>query len=80
MTTLPPEEKLDINIALRELPPLTRAAALIVSLIEDDPTAAAPLTLISVAARMARHLPPSVRLRVLWHLLETAQEIDAQLN
>jgi hypothetical protein len=72
------EEK--INEALRELPPINRAAALIVSLLDDECALATVLTLISVAARMARHLPPSQRLRLIWHLLECAWELDAQWN
>jgi hypothetical protein len=43
-----PEQKIDD--ALRELPPLDRAAALVASLIQDEPCVpAAVLTLISVA-------------------------------
>jgi hypothetical protein len=74
-----PEEKIDA--ALRELPALDRASALVVSLIQDEPCVpAAVLTLVSVAARMARYLPPSQRARITWHLLECAEALDAQWN
>ncbi len=75
---LSPEEKL--NSVLRELPPLDRAAALVVSLLDDECAPATALTLISVAVRMARQLPLAVRMRVIWHLLETAAEINASWN
>jgi hypothetical protein len=81
MTRLP-DEMLDIHVALSALSPLERAAKLCVSLIEDDQSPAVILTLISVAARMARSggLPPNIQTAVLWHLLEAASELDARWN
>lgn len=58
-----------------------RASALIVSLIEDEPCApVAVLTMISAAARMARHLPPAQRLRIAWHLAESALSLSTRWN
>jgi hypothetical protein len=74
-----PEEKIDA--ALRELPPLDRVTALIISVLEDEACApAAALTLISVGARMSRHFSPSQRLAIAWRLLEEAERIGAQWN
>jgi hypothetical protein len=75
-----PNETLELHEVLRTLSPVERSAALIVSLIEDDKSAAVILTLCATAAKLARYLPSGVQTRVAWHLAEILEELNARWN
>ena len=56
-----------------------RLSALVVSIILDDSRALpAVANIISVAGIMARRLSPAERAAIVWHLRETAEEIEAR--
>jgi hypothetical protein len=68
-----------LHDALVGLPLHDRLAALVCSIIADDPRAMhAAANMISVAGIMARRLSPAERAAIAWHLLATAEEIDAR--
>jgi hypothetical protein len=68
-----------INETLSGLPLNERCAALIVSLIQDDPRAVtAVASIVSVAAVMARHLRPEQRAAISFHLKRAADELAAR--
>jgi hypothetical protein len=70
-----------IHETLTGLPLHDRLAALVISVLEGESRAPMAIgTLIAVASILARHLPPSQRAAIAWHLSAAAEEIDAQWN
>jgi hypothetical protein len=68
-----------LHDVLAGLPLHDRLAALVCSIIADDPRALQSVAnVISVAGVMAKHLPSAERAAIVWHLLETAEEVDAR--
>jgi hypothetical protein len=75
----PTDDAHALHDVLVGLPLHDRLAALVCSIIEDDPRAtSAVASIISVAAIMAKHLSPTERVAIVWHLLATAEEIEAR--
>ncbi len=69
----------DINTAPLNVPMEDRLAALACAVISDAPRACdAVCDLISLAAVLARQLPPAARLAIAWHMLEEIQAINAK--
>ncbi len=70
-----------INDALLNCPMPDRLAALVCSILSDEPYAAfAICDVVSVAGIMARQLPQAQRLLVAWALVEEAQAVSAKWN
>ena len=68
-----------VNDALAGLPLHDRLAALIVSIIADDPRAMNSVAnLIAVATLMAKHLPAAEQTGVAWYLREAAAELETK--
>jgi hypothetical protein len=77
--TRTPDEVLSSHEALRALPPDVLASALIVALLEDEKDLAVTiLTMVAVAAKMAKYLPVDLRTQIVWHLSEVIAELDAR--
>ena len=74
----PPEAERAVNDALAGLPLHDRLAALIVSIIADDPRAMNSVANIAVATLMAKHLPAAEQTGVAWYLREAAAELETK--
>jgi len=74
-----PTDACALHDVLAGLPLHDRLAALVCSIIADDPRAPqAVANIISVVAMMAKHLPPAERAAIVWHVLDTFEGIDAR--
>jgi hypothetical protein len=71
----------DINDALIDVPMHDRLAALMCSIVSDEPRATEAICdFVAVTGMMARQLPAAQRLRIAWAMLEEVQAIGAQWN
>jgi hypothetical protein len=71
----------EVNDALLNVPMPDRLAALMCSIVSDEPRAThAIYDFVAVAGIMARQLPPAQRLLIAWALVEEAQAIGARWN
>ena len=74
------EHQRAITDALRDLPLTSRLAHLLWSVTIDGNAPLSVELMIEVALVAARHLPPTQKASVVWHLNEAAEELKARWN
>ena len=69
------------NDMLREMPMADRCAALVCSIVDENPGAGRSVAaIIAIVGIMTRCLPPAERLAISWLMLEEVERINAQWN